>query len=39
MSLNIGLDASFDNMQNWKGIREKAEDVNSMKAYVASGET
>jgi hypothetical protein len=22
--LNVGLDASFDTMQDWKGIREKA---------------
>jgi hypothetical protein len=23
MALNVGLDVSFDNMENWKGIREK----------------
>jgi hypothetical protein len=26
--LNIGLDASFDNMLDWKGAREKSGEVN-----------
>jgi hypothetical protein len=34
MTLNFGLDASFDNMHGRKGIREKAGKVNSTKAYV-----
>jgi hypothetical protein len=25
MALSIGLDVSFDNLQDWKGIRKKAE--------------
>jgi hypothetical protein len=35
MALDMGLDASFDNMWYWKGIREKAERVKSMKVYTA----
>jgi hypothetical protein len=31
---NVGLDASCDDMQNLKGIRENAWDVNSMKIPV-----
>jgi hypothetical protein len=27
MALNIGLDASFDNMPNWEGIQGKTEEV------------
>jgi hypothetical protein len=34
MALNVGLDASFGNVQDWKGIVVKAEEVNSAKAYV-----
>jgi hypothetical protein len=30
---NVSLEASFDNMQDWKGILEKAEEVNSTKVY------
>jgi hypothetical protein len=33
MELNVGLDASFDNMKDWKRIREKAEEVKSIEAY------
>jgi hypothetical protein len=36
MALNAGLDVSFDNMYDWKKIREKAEKVNSTEAYVAN---
>jgi hypothetical protein len=38
MALNVGLDASLDNMQDWKGIREKAGEVNSTKAYITNDE-
>jgi hypothetical protein len=31
MALNVGLDVSFDNMKDWKGILERAGDVNSTK--------
>jgi hypothetical protein len=31
---NVGLDVSVDNMLEWKGIREKAEKVNSRKASI-----
>jgi hypothetical protein len=37
--INVGLDVSFDNMQHWKGIRERAEKVNSTKAYITNDET
>jgi hypothetical protein len=37
MALNISLDASFSNMRDWKGIWEKAGEVNSMKAYITNG--
>jgi hypothetical protein len=35
MALNFGLRASFDNMQDWKGIglQEKAGQVNITKVY------
>jgi hypothetical protein len=36
---NFGLDISFDNMQDWKGIGEKVGEVNSTKAYVTNGRT
>jgi hypothetical protein len=39
MTLNTGLDASFDNVQDWKGIREKAGEVNSTKTHVTDDET
>jgi hypothetical protein len=29
MLLNVGLDVSFDNMQDWKVIREKVGEVNN----------
>lgn len=34
---NIGLDASFDNMYEWKGIREKARKVHSTETYKMMG--
>jgi hypothetical protein len=36
MALNVGLDASFGNMQDRKGIREKARKVNTMKVSVTN---
>jgi hypothetical protein len=39
MVLNIGLDASFDNIQDRKGIREKEEKVNSTKDYITNDVT
>jgi hypothetical protein len=38
MVLNIGLSVSLDYMKDWKGIQEKAGDINSMKAYIAHDE-
>jgi hypothetical protein len=38
MALNVGREASFDNMWNWKGTREKAGEVNGTKAYITNGE-
>jgi hypothetical protein len=34
MALNVGLDVSFDNMEEWKGIRNKAVEVNSTETYI-----
>jgi hypothetical protein len=34
MAINVGLDASFDNMWDWKGIWEETGEVNNMKAYI-----
>jgi hypothetical protein len=31
MALHVGLDASFDNMQDWEAIREKPGEVNITK--------
>jgi hypothetical protein len=31
--LNVSLDASFDNMRGWKGMLEKAGEVNNTKVY------
>jgi hypothetical protein len=39
MAVNIGLDMSFDNMWDWKGIREKATEVNSTEAYITNDRT
>jgi hypothetical protein len=36
IALNVGLDVSFDNMQDWKGIREKAGEVNSTEVYITN---
>jgi hypothetical protein len=38
-ALNVGLDASFDNIKEWKRIREKSREVDSTKNYVANGES
>jgi hypothetical protein len=34
MALNVGRDISFDNMWEWKGIRDKAGEVNSTRLPV-----
>jgi hypothetical protein len=39
MEINVGLDVSFGNILVCKGIQEKAEEVNSTKAYVTNDET
>jgi hypothetical protein len=39
MALNVGLDVSFDNMKDWRGIREKAGEPNNTKPYVTNEET
>jgi hypothetical protein len=39
IALNIGPDASFNNMQDWKGIPEKAREVTSMKASITNDKT
>jgi hypothetical protein len=38
IALDVGLDVSFDNMPDCKGIREKAREVNSTEAYITNGE-
>jgi hypothetical protein len=37
--LNISLDASSDSMWDWKGIREKAREVNNVKTCVTNDDT
>jgi hypothetical protein len=37
--LNVGLDVLFCNMQDWKGIWEKAHEVDSTKAYTTNDKT
>jgi hypothetical protein len=39
MLTDVSFDASLDNMQEWKGIREKVGKVYSAKAYIANDET
>jgi hypothetical protein len=34
MALNFSLSISFDNMCYWKGIWEKAREINSMKVVI-----
>jgi hypothetical protein len=36
MALNVGLNVSFDNTQNWEGMREKAGKVNSTEVYTTN---
>jgi hypothetical protein len=36
---NVGLYISFDNAYEWKGIRKKAEEVISTKAYITNDKT
>lgn len=38
MTLNASLDASFDNLKELKGMREKVGEVTSTKAYVTNDE-
>jgi hypothetical protein len=38
-ALNVGLDVSFDNTQDWKGIWEISGDINSTKTYITNDET
>jgi hypothetical protein len=38
MALKLGPNASFDNMQDPKGIEEKAEECNRTKAYITHDE-
>jgi hypothetical protein len=38
MVLNFGLDVSSGNMTDWKGMREKAGELNSTKAHVTNDE-
>jgi hypothetical protein len=37
--LSVSLDVLFCNMQDWKGIREKAHEVDSTKAYTTNDKT
>jgi hypothetical protein len=39
MALNVGLDASFNNIKAGKVIQEKGRKVNSMKACITNYET
>lgn len=39
ITFNIGLDASFENMQVCKGVQMKARDANSLKTYATNSET
>jgi hypothetical protein len=39
VALIISLHASFNNTPDRKGIWERAEEVNSMKAYITNDET
>jgi hypothetical protein len=34
----IGLDASFDNVEDWEGMQEKAVEANSTTAYITDHE-
>jgi hypothetical protein len=38
MELNVGLEASFDNVSDWKGIQTKSRKVNSAEAYITRDE-
>jgi hypothetical protein len=39
VALNVLLTVSFDNMYDWKGMREKAGKVNSTEAYIKTDES
>lgn len=38
MALDVDFVIPFGNKQDWKGIREKAEEVNSTKPYTTNDE-
>jgi hypothetical protein len=38
MVLHVSLSISFNNMEDWKGIWEKAEEVNSMADFPLNSE-
>jgi hypothetical protein len=38
MALNASLEVSFQNKEDWKGMRQKAE-VDSTKVYITNGQT
>jgi hypothetical protein len=33
-ALEVDLDASVDNMPDWKGVQDRSGEVNSTKAYI-----
>jgi hypothetical protein len=35
-TLNVGLEATFGNLQDWKGMREKSCEVDGTKAYITN---
>jgi hypothetical protein len=35
MALNVGLDVLFDEIQDWKGTRQKAGEVKGEKSYTS----
>jgi hypothetical protein len=39
MALNVGLDTSFNNMQDWKGIQKIRGECNDVKVYITNDDT
>jgi hypothetical protein len=39
MALKVDLDVSSDNIQDWKGVRQKAGQVNSPESSITNNET
>jgi hypothetical protein len=39
MAVNVGIESSVDNTQNWNGIWEKTGEVNSTEAYIKNDRT